>query len=116
MYHDQGLAPFKTIDQGEGVCYTAGLPIVRTSPIYAGEYESAGKGTADERSFRHAIFLAIDIARHRLQFDSAYANPLPKLYHEKRDESEKVRFAIPKSKFDKKAESKGEEKKAEQPE
>ena len=116
MYHDQGLAPFKTIDQGEGVCYTAGLPIIRTSPVNAGDFESAGKGIADERSFRHAIYLAIDIARHRLQFDSAYANPLPKLYHEKRDESEKVRFAIPKSKFDKKTEPKGEENKAEQPE
>lgn len=116
MYHDQGLAPFKTIDQGEGVCYTAGLPIIRTSPVNAGDFESAGKGIADERSFRHAIYLAIDIARHRLQFDSAYAKPLPKLYHEKRDESEKVRFAIPKSKFDKKTEPKGEENKAEQPE
>ena len=109
MYHDQGLAPFKTIDQGEGVCYTAGLPIVRTSPIYAGEYESAGKGTADERSFRHAIFLAIDIARHRLQFDSAYANPLPKLYHEKRDESEKVRFNTPRKEFPKKPQTPAEE-------
>ena len=55
----------------------------------------------DESSFRHAIYLAIDIARRRHTSDTSSANPLPKLYHEKRDESEKVRFAIPKAKTEK---------------
>ena len=114
MYHDQGLTPFKTIDLGDGACYTAGMPIIRTSAICNNCFESAGKGIADECSFRHAIYLAIDAVRHRQQFDKAHESPLPKLYHEKRDESEKVRFAIPKAKSDKKPEQKGEEKKEEQ--
>ena len=49
---------------------------------------------ADELSFRHAIFNAIDIFRHRAEYDEPMENPLPKLYHERRDESEKVRLAI----------------------
>jgi 4-hydroxythreonine-4-phosphate dehydrogenase len=104
MYHDQGLAPFRTIDMGEGVCYTAGLPIIRTSAAANYDMSVAGKGVTDETSFRHAIYLAIDVARRRHTSDTAGANPLPKLYHEKRDDSEKVRFAIPKSKTEKKAE------------
>ncbi len=105
MYHDQGLAPFKAIDLGNGVNFTAGLPIVRTSPDHGTAYEIAGKGTADENSFRHAIYQAIDIFRYRIEYDKPMEHPLPKLYHERRDESEKVRFSIPKSKSDKKPES-----------
>ena len=56
----------------------------------------AGYNEADAISFRHAIFLALDAFRHRETCEEAYQNPLPKLYHEKRDESEKVRFSIPK--------------------
>ena len=96
MYHDQGLAPFKTIVADEGVNFTAGLPIVRTSPDHGTAYDIAGKGVADETSFRHAIFTAIDIYRNRVNYDEPLANPLKKLYHEKRDEGEKVRFAVPK--------------------
>lgn len=98
MYHDQGLAPFKCLDSGEGVNFTAGLPIVRTSPDHGTAYEIAGKGVADEASLRRAIYMAIDIFRNRADFDEPMANPLKKLYHEKRDESEKVRFSIPKQK------------------
>lgn len=105
MYDDQGIAPFRTIDLGDGYCFTAGLPVVRTSPTTIPPYETAGKGTADESSFRHAIYAAIDIARNRCQYDESIKNPLPKLYHEKRDDSEKVRFAIPK-KHDNKQEGK----------
>ncbi|MDY4952242.1 MAG: 4-hydroxythreonine-4-phosphate dehydrogenase, partial [Prevotella sp.] len=47
-------------------------------------------------SFRHAIFLAIDAFRHRQEYDEPLENPLKKLYHEKKDDSEKVRFSIPK--------------------
>lgn len=98
MYHDQGLAPFKSLAAGNGVNYTAGLPIIRTSPDHGTAYEIAGKGTADEGSFRQAVYTAIDIYRNRYNYDLPFANPLKKLYHEKRDDSDKVRFAIPKNK------------------
>jgi 4-hydroxythreonine-4-phosphate dehydrogenase len=92
MYHDQGLAPFKSLTPGDGVRFTAGLPLVRTAPAHGIQYDIAGKDKADERSFRHAIFKAIDIWRNRQDYDEPMGNPLPKLYHEKRDDSEKVRF------------------------
>ena len=98
MYHDQGLAPFKTIALDSGVNYTAGLPIIRTSPDHGTAYDIAGQGKADENSFRQAIYTAIDIFRNRQNYDEPLQNPLPKLFHEKRDDSEKVRFAIPKAK------------------
>ena len=98
MYHDQGLAPFKTIASEDGVNFTAGLPIVRTSPDHGTAYDIAGKNVANENSFRHAIYTAIDVFRNRANYDEPLANPLKKLYHERRDESEKVRFAIPKQK------------------
>jgi len=98
MYHDQGLAPFKALDTGNGVNYTAGLPMVRTSPDHGTAYEIAGKGQADETSFRQAVYMAVDIFRNRCLYDEPFANPLKKLYHEKRDDSEKVRFSTPKNK------------------
>lgn len=98
MYHDQGLAPFKTIALDSGVNYTAGLPIIRTSPDHGTAYDIAGQGKADENSFRQAIYIAIDVFRNRQNYDEPLQNPLPKLFHEKRDDSEKVRFAIPKAK------------------
>ena len=100
MYHDQATAPFKSINDGQGVIYTAGLPIIRTSADITPGYEMAGANTADETSFRNAIYLAIDTFRHRNDYDEACENPLPKLFHEKRDDSEKVRFSIPKKKAD----------------
>ncbi|MDO5571057.1 MAG: 4-hydroxythreonine-4-phosphate dehydrogenase PdxA, partial [Bacteroidales bacterium] len=68
MYHDQGLAPFKTIAMEDGVNYTAGLPLVRTSPAHGTAYEIAGKNLASEESFRHAIYSALDIFRARNQY------------------------------------------------
>ncbi len=65
MYHDQGLIPFKTLAFGRGVNFTAGLPIVRTSPDHGTAFDIAGKNRADEGSVRHAIYLAADIARQR---------------------------------------------------
>ena len=67
MYHDQGMIPFKILADREGVNYTAGLPIVRTSPAHGTGYDIAGKNIADEQSLRSAIYLAIDILRNRLQ-------------------------------------------------
>lgn len=86
MYHDQGLAPFKVLAMTGGVNYTAGLPIVRTSPDHGTAFDIAGKGVADETSFRQAIYTAIDICRNRVVWDEAYTNPLPKLYQERRED------------------------------
>ncbi len=80
MYHDQGLAPFKTLAMNEGVNFTAGLPIVRTSPDHGTGYDIAGKGVANESSMRHAVYAAIDIARNRSRYDEAHRNPLCKQY------------------------------------
>lgn len=62
MYHDQGLAPFKALAMDEGVNYTAGLPIVRTSPAHGTAYDIAGQGVALEDSFRQAIYVAMDVS------------------------------------------------------
>jgi 4-hydroxythreonine-4-phosphate dehydrogenase len=89
MYHDQGLAPFKLLAMEDGVNYTAGLDIVRTSPDHGTAYDIAGKSVADEASFRHAIYSAIDIFRARKAWDEAHQNPLEKLYVDKRDRAER---------------------------
>lgn len=65
MYHDQGLVPFKTLAFESGVNYTAGLPIVRTSPDHGTAYNIAGQGKASPGSMRSALYVAIDIARLR---------------------------------------------------
>jgi 4-hydroxythreonine-4-phosphate dehydrogenase len=65
MYHDQGLIPFKTLAFEQGVNYTAGLPIVRTSPDHGTAYDIAGQNIASESSMREALYLACDIARRR---------------------------------------------------
>jgi len=83
MYHDQGLAPFKTIAMDEGVNFTAGLPIVRTSPDHGTGYDIAGQGIANESSMRHAIYTAIDVYRNRINYDEARRNPLPKLFQDR---------------------------------
>jgi len=77
-YHDQGLIPFKTIAFGKGVNYTAGLDKVRTSPDHGTAYEIAGKGLADESSMKQAIILAIEIFRHRKEYNYYSKNPLKK--------------------------------------
>ena len=92
MYHDQGMAPFKTLAPGDGIRFTAGLPIVRTAPAHGAHFDLAGQNKLEANSMRHAIYLAIDVFRNRDNYDAPLQNPLPKLYHEKRDESEKVRF------------------------
>ena len=100
MYYDQGLAPFRAIAPDSGVNYTAGLPIVRTAPAVGASFDIAGRNEADATPMLHAIYLAIDIFRHRKEYDEAGTNPLPKLYHEKKDDSDKVRYAIPKKRED----------------
>ncbi len=78
MYHDQGLIPFKAIAFDEGVNFTAGLPIVRTSPDHGTAYDIAGKGLADETSMIQAIYTAVDVARRRKEYQELAANALKK--------------------------------------
>lgn len=77
-YHDQGLIPFKTLSFGQGVNYTAGLNKVRTSPDHGTAYEIAGKGEADENSFKEALFTAIKIFKNRFDYEQITSNPLKK--------------------------------------
>jgi len=79
MYHDQGLVPFKSLAVGEGVNFTAGLPIVRTSPDHGTAFDIAGKGKADESSFRSAVFECIDIINTRKGYTDNRRNPLKKM-------------------------------------
>lgn len=92
MYHDQGLTPFKVLAMDEGVNFTAGLPLVRTSPDHGTAFDIAGKGEASESSFRQAVYMAIDIYRNRQNDAEAHRNPLRKLYFEKRDDSDKLKL------------------------
>lgn len=92
MYHDQGLIPFKVLAMDEGVNFTAGLPLVRTSPDHGTAFDIAGKGEASENSFRQAIYMAIDVFRNRKSDAEARRNPLRKLYFEKRDDSDKLKL------------------------
>tara|TARA_R110002050_G_scaffold243115_1_gene379475 strand:+ start:1161 stop:2225 length:1065 start_codon:yes stop_codon:yes gene_type:complete len=77
-YHDQGLIPFKTLSFGQGVNYTAGLNKIRTSPDHGTAYEIAGKGEADENSFKEALYTAIQIFKNRSDYQEITLNPLKK--------------------------------------
>lgn len=90
MYHDQGLTPFKALAFEGGVNFTAGLPVVRTSPAHGTAFDIAGTGQASESSFRQALYLACDIFRNRRQHQDMIANPLQKQHvdtrHDRPDE------------------------------
>ena len=79
MYHDQGLIPFKSLAIGEGTNFTAGLPVVRTSPDHGTAFDIAGKNKADESSFRAAVFAAIEICDTRISYDDMRKNPMKKI-------------------------------------
>ena len=91
MYHDQGLIPLKALDMDGGVNYTAGLPVVRTSPDHGTAYDIAGQGLANEESMRQAIYAAIDIYRSRCKEEEISVNPLGKLFFDRRDDSDKLK-------------------------
>ncbi|MEI6682351.1 MAG: 4-hydroxythreonine-4-phosphate dehydrogenase PdxA [Bacteroidota bacterium] len=76
MYHDQGMLPFKLMSFDEGVNFTAGLPVIRTSPAHGTAYDLAGKNEASPEAFRNALYLAGDIFTHRQEYDELHANPL----------------------------------------
>ncbi|MGC4233348.1 MAG: 4-hydroxythreonine-4-phosphate dehydrogenase PdxA [Niabella sp.] len=82
MYHDQGLIPFKSLAVGEGINYTAGLKVVRTSPDHGVAFDIAGKGTASPFSFLEAVYGCIDIIRHREEYNSQRINPIKKVMPE----------------------------------
>ena len=82
MYHDQGLAPFKTLSP-DGVNFTAGLSAVRTSPDHGTAFDIAGKERADEQSMRNAIYMAIDIVEHRIAWAEWTRNPLQRAERER---------------------------------
>lgn len=90
MYHDQGLAPFKALAMKEGVNYTAGLSIVRTSPAHGTGYDIAGQNKASEDSFRQAIYSALDIYRNRQRYKESTAHPLRKQYFDKGSDNVKL--------------------------
>ena len=78
MYHDQGLTPFKVISFERGVNYTAGLPVIRTSPSHGTAFDIAGEGKASPESFREALYLAMDIYHNRQIYQEISKNPLKK--------------------------------------
>ena len=88
MYHDQGLSPFKALAFDQGVNFTAGLPIVRTSPDHGTGYDITGKNIADESSFRNALYLACDVLNNRRLYKEINANPLQQQVKIERNERE----------------------------
>ncbi|MBO4665413.1 MAG: 4-hydroxythreonine-4-phosphate dehydrogenase PdxA [Paludibacteraceae bacterium] len=94
MYHDQGLIPFKSLDMN-GVNYTAGLPIIRTSPDHGTAYDLAGKGEANHLSFAHALYLAIDLIKNRATTEEINADPLFIKPREEKPERPHVPFFVP---------------------
>jgi 4-hydroxythreonine-4-phosphate dehydrogenase len=76
MFHDQGLIPFKSMAFESGVNFTAGLPVVRTSPGHGTAYGIAGKGSASEESFRNALYLAVDLFENRKRYKEWSKDPL----------------------------------------
>jgi 4-hydroxythreonine-4-phosphate dehydrogenase len=78
MYHDQGLIPFKALSMDSGVNFTAGLPVVRTSPAHGTAYSIAGQNVASEESFREAYYMACDVFRCRMGYAEMTQNPLRK--------------------------------------
>jgi 4-phospho-D-threonate 3-dehydrogenase / 4-phospho-D-erythronate 3-dehydrogenase len=79
MYHDQGLIPFKSLAFGEGINYSAGLPVVRTSPDHGTAFDIAGKNKADTGSFLAAVYGCLDIIQKRREFNENHKNPLKKM-------------------------------------
>ncbi len=89
MYHDQGLSPFKALSFEDGVNFTAGLPVVRTSPDHGTAFELAGRDESDPRSMRAAIFTAIDIFRNRKAWENLQAGKMEERHLEGAEKRER---------------------------
>ncbi|HLU86260.1 MAG TPA: 4-hydroxythreonine-4-phosphate dehydrogenase PdxA [Taishania sp.] len=77
MYHDQGLTAFKALAFDDGVNFTAGLPVVRTSPDHGTAFDIVGQNKASESSMRSAIYLAMDVFKNNKIHKEIFQNPLP---------------------------------------
>lgn len=99
MYDGQCESIRKKLFDDNGFVLYSGLGLVVTSPQQGPSFEICGKGIADASSFRSSIFAAIDVYRNRICYDIPLANPLQKIYHERREDGEKVRFAVKKKDF-----------------
>ncbi len=95
---DEGLAMMNSLSESVQVVIETGLPVICTRPNCDAQLDIAGKNMADESMLRNAIYTAIDIFRSRNEYEKARVNPLPKLYKERPDSGEKLRFSIPKKK------------------
>ncbi|MGB0777005.1 MAG: 4-hydroxythreonine-4-phosphate dehydrogenase PdxA [Flavobacteriaceae bacterium] len=76
MYHDQGLAPFKTIAFGNGVNFTAGLKFIRTSPDHGTGYAIAGLNQANPDSFKEALYTGLELVKLRKNYQDLTRNVL----------------------------------------
>lgn len=90
LYHDQGMIAFQTLTNGEGVKYTANLPIICTAPNQTVSYEQAGKNNCSPDSFRSALYLALDLYQNRKTDKIINRNPLRKQYFERGSDNEKL--------------------------
>jgi len=87
MYHDQGLGPFKALSFDRGINFTAGLPVIRTSPDHGTAFDISGEGKASPTSFREAIYAAIDIHKNRIEYNEITKNPLKKFNISQHDDN-----------------------------
>lgn len=102
---EQAMTLLDATEDGRGAMLVEGLPYVLTvvRPNAKTCPQTAGEQPQEGQTLRNAVYLALDVLRHRVAYDRPYRNPLQKLYHEKKDDSEKVRFAVPKAKADHRA-------------
>lgn len=91
MNYDQVAGTYYIISQNTGVSYIGSLPAVITGPAIDCNFDKAGKNIADATPFRNAIYQAIDIYRNRSIYNKSHSHPLQKQYHEKRDDSDKLK-------------------------
>lgn len=94
MYESQALQPIIDLYGDDAVVLYSGMDLVITSVMQGAMHDIAGKGMADEGMFRKAMYVAVDAFRNAYCHKLPYANPLPKLYHERKEDGEKVRFAV----------------------
>ena len=99
--NEQGETHFKNIAVDDSVKYIAGMSLVVTAPMLTEGTQTLETFENDSNKVRHAIYNAIDITHHRTEYDAPLANPLKKLYKDRKDDSEKARFNVPKNREEK---------------
>lgn len=96
IWHNQAADIFTELYHDNCITTYSGMPIAVTAPVQGPSFETAGKNVAEADSMLKAIHTAIDILRNRCKYDTPRTSPLPKLYHEHREDGDKARFAIKK--------------------